>query len=200
MGCWRSLTAGHLFTIDDCRRFRQIMFLRDSLQLYPDILGVVGRNKYMVYYDQGATTMLKSILLLSLLGSIPFTFASPHKKSPHTTTSDSDSDSAPFISGPPTRSHSSSQPHTPFSGTPSTTGALTASSVGTGISSGHVLPAATTYPSDGKLHNAEPAPYVPAGGVGTNGSIPVYNAKSDFDYESLVRGHVGRRHNAQNEY
>jgi hypothetical protein len=64
---------------------------------------------------------------------------------------------------------------------------LTATSIGTGIvEASSIAPAETTYPADGKLHNAEPAPYTPAGGVGTNGSIPVYNAKSDFDYESLV--------------
>ncbi|PYH90423.1 hypothetical protein BO71DRAFT_75615 [Aspergillus ellipticus CBS 707.79] len=47
-------------------------------------------------------------------------------------------------------------------------------------------PAATTYPSDGRLHSPEAGPYTPAGGVGTNGTTPVYNAKSDFDYESLA--------------
>ncbi|KAF9253733.1 hypothetical protein DTO013E5_2413 [Penicillium roqueforti] len=76
--------------------------------------------------------------------------------------------------------------YTPFTGTPTTTSALTASSIGTSISRGGVAPGATSYPSDGNLYHAEPAPYVPAGGVGTNGSTPVYNAKSDFDYESLA--------------
>ncbi|KAJ5489024.1 Protein rds1 [Penicillium diatomitis] len=90
------------------------------------------------------------------------------------------------MSAPPTRSHPSSVAHTPFSGTPYTTGAVTASSVGTGIPMGSVSPEATTYPSNGNLNNPEPAPYVPAGGLGTNGTIPVYNAKSDFDYESLA--------------
>jgi len=33
-----------------------------------------------------------------------------------------------------------------------------------------------------------PAPYTPAGGLGTNGTLPVYNVKSDFDYESLALG------------
>jgi hypothetical protein len=90
------------------------------------------------------------------------------------------------MSAPPLRSFHTSQPHTSFTGTPTTTGALTASSIGTGIPSGGVIPGATSYPGDGQLHNAEPAPYEPAGGVGTNGSTPVYNTKSDFDYESLV--------------
>lgn len=97
------------------------------------------------------------------------------------------STSVTTILGPPTHSFHSSQPHTPFSGTPSTTGALTATSIGTGITpAASIAPAETTYHGDGKLHNPEPAQFVPAGGVGTNGSIPVYNAKSDFDYESLV--------------
>lgn len=96
------------------------------------------------------------------------------------------SNASTSISAPPTRSHPTSLPHSSYNGTATVTGAITASSIGTGIPSGSVVHSATTYPSDGKLHNVEPAPYDPAGGVGTNGSIPVYNAKSDFDYESLV--------------
>lgn len=97
----------------------------------------------------------------------------------------------PSPSAPPTANHPSSLPHTPFSGTPTTTGALTASSVGSGISeAASVAPAETTYPSNGKLQDPEPAPYVPAGGVGVSGQIPIYNAKSDFDYESLVSLHT----------
>lgn len=126
--------------------------------------------------------MWNSVLFLSALGSLPFASASPLEARQDTT-----SIPVSTITGPPTHSFKSSQPHTPFTGTPTTTGELSATSVGTGIvESASVAPAETTYPSDGKLHNAQPAPYVPAGGVGTNGSIPVYNAKSDFDYESLV--------------
>ena len=47
-------------------------------------------------------------------------------------------------------------------------------------------PIETTYPSDGQLHGPEPAPYTPAGGLGTNGTEPVYKPQSDFDYESLA--------------
>ncbi|OOQ89414.1 Protein rds1 [Penicillium brasilianum] len=120
--------------------------------------------------------------LLSVLGSLPLASAVPNGiVIARATTSSSAS-----VSAPPVRSHSSSGPHTPFSGTPSITGALTASSIGSGISNGSVAPEATTYPSDGTLNDAQPAPYVPEGGVGTNGSIPVYNAKSDYDYESLA--------------
>ncbi|KAJ5152293.1 Protein rds1 [Penicillium capsulatum] len=130
--------------------------------------------------------MKTTVLVLGALSSLSFTAAFPafpgnlfgRAKATATATSSH--------SAPPTKSHPTSQAHTSFHGTPTITGALTASSIGSGISSGKIAPSATTYPSDGKLHNAEPAPYVPAGGVGTNGTIPVYNAKSDFDYESLA--------------
>lgn len=76
--------------------------------------------------------------------------------------------------------------HGPYSGTPTTTGALSLSVLASSIPAKPPSPTATTYPSDGQLHDPEPAPYTPAGGLGTDGTEPVYNAKSDFDYESLV--------------
>lgn len=76
--------------------------------------------------------------------------------------------------------------HGPYTGTPTTTGALSLSVLAASIPALPPNPTATTYPSDGQLHDPEPAPYTPAGGLGTNGTEPVYNAKSDFDYESLV--------------
>ena len=77
--------------------------------------------------------------------------------------------------------------HGPFTGTATVTGALTAPTIlGTAVSPKPPSPNATTYPNDGSLHQAMPAPYVPGGGLGTDGTEPVYNAKSDFDYESLV--------------
>ena len=33
-----------------------------------------------------------------------------------------------------------------------------------------------------------PAPYTPAGGLGTNGSLPRYMVESDFDFESIALG------------
>ncbi|KAJ5757462.1 uncharacterized protein N7511_006156 [Penicillium nucicola] len=132
----------------------------------------------------------KSVLVLALMGSLPFVTASPKKHHnedhKHSKTSSTSSSHLSSISVPPLQSYHTSNAHTPFMGTPCTTGALTASSVGTGISSGGVMPEATSYPADGLLHHAEPAAYYPAGGVGTNGSIPVYNTKSDFDFESLA--------------
>lgn len=137
--------------------------------------------------------MLSQLPLLSLLGWLPFTFASPHQKVHNPT--DTNAESVPLITGASTRSHPTSQPHTSFSGTPSITGALTATSIGKGISTGDIIPEATTYPSDGKLQDSQPAAYVPEGGIGTNGSVPVYNVKSDFDYESLVCAHFEGRFN-----
>ncbi|KAJ5636816.1 Protein rds1 [Penicillium longicatenatum] len=116
-------------------------------------------------------TNWNSALWLGVLGMMPLASASPLRSE----------------SAPPTASHPASLPHTPFTGTPTTTGALTASSIGTGVvESASIAAAETTYASNGELQNAEPAPYTPAGGVGTEGQIPVYNAKSDFDYESLA--------------
>lgn len=114
--------------------------------------------------------------MLSVMGHLPFVSASPLEVR-----------ETSLVSAAPTRSYNTSAPHTPFSGTATTTGALTAISIGSSITeAASVAPAETTYLSDGTLHQAEPAPFDPAGGVGTNGSIPVYNAQSDFDYESLV--------------
>ncbi|KKZ60873.1 hypothetical protein EMCG_04464 [[Emmonsia] crescens] len=77
--------------------------------------------------------------------------------------------------------------HGPFTGTPTVTGALMGTAtLGTAITPKPAPANATTYPSDGKLHDPQPAPYVPGGGLGTNGTMPVYNAKSDFDFQSLA--------------
>ncbi|KAJ5656313.1 Protein rds1 [Penicillium longicatenatum] len=124
--------------------------------------------------------MIRDSLALGLLGLLTLASALPNEIVARETSSSAS------ISAPPTRSHPTSLPHSAYNGTATITGAITASSIGTGIPPGSVAHSATTYPSDGKLHNAEPAPFDPAGGIGTNGSIPVYNAKSDFDYESLA--------------
>lgn len=76
--------------------------------------------------------------------------------------------------------------HGPYTGTPTTTGALSTVVLAPSIAP---LPAESfkyDYPADGKLHAPEPAPYTPAGGLGTNGTLPVYRPISDFDYESLA--------------
>ncbi|GJD04866.1 rds1 [Colletotrichum higginsianum] len=60
--------------------------------------------------------------------------------------------------------HTNVTSHGPYTGpSPTTTGAISTS----------VLASA-------------PAPYTPSGGIGTNGSAPVYRVQSDFDYQSLA--------------
>ncbi|CZT51895.1 probable protein rds1 [Rhynchosporium secalis] len=77
--------------------------------------------------------------------------------------------------------------HGPYSGTPTTTGALSNVPKGTAIP---VLPPnpTATYSPDGTLHDQMPIPYTPAGGLGTNGTEPVYRVQSDFDYQSILLG------------
>lgn len=96
----------------------------------------------------------------------------------------------PAVPEPPVRSSqvTGATSHGPFSGSPTTTGALSLSVLAASIPALPPNPTATTYPSDGQLHDPQPAPFVPAGGLGTNGTEPIYNVRSDFDYESLVRG------------
>merc|ERR1712098_195622 len=72
-------------------------------------------------------------------------------------------------------------------GTPTTTGALSNSPAGTAIPMLPPNPTAT-YSPDGTLHDQQPIPYTPAGGLGTNGTEPVYRVQSDFDYQSILLG------------
>ncbi|EAL91365.1 ferritin-like domain-containing protein [Aspergillus fumigatus Af293] len=117
----------------------------------------------------------RHFLLINVLGGLPYTFAGPNVRRADGPSSE-----------PPILSHTTSLPHSSYTATPTTSGAERASSVGSGISTLGPAPGATSYPSDGKLHDLQPAPFTPAGGVGTNGTTPISNAKSDFDYESLV--------------
>lgn len=103
-----------------------------------------------------------------------------------TTASRSDASSTPSLVAAVTRSWPRTLQHGSFTGTPTTTGAVSASQVGTGIVVGPPDPAATTYVPNGELQEPQPAPYVPNGGRGTN-MTPTYQVKSDFDYQSLVR-------------
>ncbi|KAF2191384.1 hypothetical protein K469DRAFT_656226 [Zopfia rhizophila CBS 207.26] len=77
--------------------------------------------------------------------------------------------------------------HGPYSGTPTTTGAVKAST--TLVESIAPLPPNPThtyYNAGGVLLNPAPAPYTPSGGLGTNGTEPRYMVNSDFDFESLA--------------
>lgn len=77
--------------------------------------------------------------------------------------------------------------HGPYDGpSPSTTGALSTSVVAPSVPALPPPDDAFNYPADGQLHGDQPAPYTPSGGLGTNGSAPVYRVQSDFDYQSLA--------------
>ncbi|KAI0204056.1 hypothetical protein F4808DRAFT_367419 [Astrocystis sublimbata] len=79
--------------------------------------------------------------------------------------------------------------HGPYTGPPpTTTGALSTDVLAPSIAAHPPEPYKLQYPADGKLHAPEPAPYTPAGGLGTNGSEPVYRVQSDFDYQSIALG------------
>ncbi|KAK0615081.1 hypothetical protein B0T17DRAFT_497923 [Bombardia bombarda] len=87
---------------------------------------------------------------------------------------------------PPDVPHTNVTSHGPYTGTPTTTGALLTDVLAASIAP--LPPKPNPYPSDGELHAPEPAPYTPAGGTDTNGTIPDYKVKSDFDYESIALG------------
>ncbi|KAG6038682.1 hypothetical protein E4U41_003893 [Claviceps citrina] len=77
--------------------------------------------------------------------------------------------------------------HGPYTGpTATTTGALSNTVLAPSIPALPPGPDAYKYPADGELHGPQPAPYTPNGGIGTNGSAPVYRVQSDFDYQSLA--------------
>ena len=78
--------------------------------------------------------------------------------------------------------------HGPYSGEATTTGALQSGPAAQSIPALAPNPTATYYNANGELTEVEPAPYTPAGGLGTNGSEPRYMVNSDFDFESIALG------------
>jgi len=79
--------------------------------------------------------------------------------------------------------------HGEYTGTPTTIGAANApTTLAASIPAGPPNPTATYYNSAGVPLNPMPAPYTPAGGLGTNGSLPRYMVESDFDFESIALG------------
>jgi hypothetical protein len=71
---------------------------------------------------------------------------------------------------------------------PTTTGAVSNSPAATAIPMLPPNPTALKYNPNGLLNDQQPIPYQPAGGLGTNGTEPVYRVQSDFDYESILLG------------
>jgi len=79
--------------------------------------------------------------------------------------------------------------HGPYTGPPATTtGAISNVPAGTAIPMLPPNPTALIYNPNGLLNNQQPIPYTPAGGLGTNGTEPVYRVQSDFDYQSVLLG------------
>jgi hypothetical protein len=94
------------------------------------------------------------------------------------------------LSPPPLRSSifTGATTHGPYSGTPTTTGAVSNSVLAASIPALPANPTATYLNTQGVLLHPQPAPYVPAGGLGTNGTLPRYMVESDFDFESISLG------------
>lgn len=89
---------------------------------------------------------------------------------------------------PPVRSSqvTGATAHGPYSGTPTVTGALS-NGVPTLQTIAPVPAPSPSYANEnGLLQDPQPLAYQPAGGAGTNGTIPYYHPLSDFDYESLT--------------
>lgn len=79
--------------------------------------------------------------------------------------------------------------HGPYSGTATVTGAANGpTTLAASVAPIGPAPTATYYNTAGVPINPLPAPYTPAGGLGTNGTTPRYQVNSDFDYESLQLG------------
>ena len=87
---------------------------------------------------------------------------------------------------PPTVPVTNVVSHGPFSGTATTTGAISTSALAPSVEPLPPPEDSFKYPADGKLHGDQPAPFTPSGGIGTNGSEPIYRVQSDFDYQSLA--------------
>ncbi|KAG5986282.1 hypothetical protein E4U43_005590 [Claviceps pusilla] len=123
------------------------------------------------------TMLLAAILHVSVSGAVPFV------EEARTTVS---SEETAIPSVVPVTNVTSHGPYTGPAAT--TTGAVSNTVVAPSIPALPPAEDAYDYPADGKLHGPQPAPYTPDGGVGTNGSAPVYRVQSDFDYQSLALG------------
>ncbi|KOS20562.1 Protein rds1 [Escovopsis weberi] len=123
----------------------------------------------------------RSLAGLGLLALMPKIQAAPSLYTPTTTYM-----TTPTVT-PSDVAYSDVTSHGTFTGpSPTTTGAESTSVLASSISALPPGPDATSYPADGTLHGDQPAPYTPSGGIGTNGSEPVYRVQSDFDYQSLA--------------
>ncbi|OBT78174.1 hypothetical protein VF21_02665 [Pseudogymnoascus sp. 05NY08] len=88
----------------------------------------------------------------------------------------------PLVSPNPETTHGN------FSGTATVTGAIAKGALNGTISALPPNPEATVFKANGILQSNQTIPFQPAGGLGTNGTAPVYRVQSDFDYQSLLLG------------
>ena len=145
--------------------------------------------------------MLSYSTLLAVLVAAPAAFAAPApplvERAPEPTSFGPDSEVAyAAVPTPPVypvvvgeNGYSSATYHGPYSGTPTTTGAVNApTTLAASIPALPPNPTATYYNKDGVPIHDMPAPYTPAGGLGTNGTLPRYMVNSDFDFESIALG------------
>ncbi|KAI9154797.1 Protein rds1 [Paramyrothecium foliicola] len=122
--------------------------------------------------------LLRSAGLLALVNGA---YAVPFASEPQTTLTSEPTVTASAVE------HFNVTSHGPYTGPdPTTTGALSTNVLAPSIAALPPAPDAYDYPADGQLHADQPAPYTPNGGIGTNGSAPVYRVQSDFDYQSLA--------------
>ncbi|KAI8631593.1 hypothetical protein F5Y19DRAFT_424240 [Xylariaceae sp. FL1651] len=124
---------------------------------------------------------LKIVTYASLLGLAVRCRAVPVVSEPTTTATSVPSEIPSVVP------HTDVTSHGPYTGPPpTTTGALSTTVVAATVPARPPEPYKLQYPADGRLHQPQPAPYTPGGGLGTNGSEPVYRVQSDFDYESIA--------------
>lgn len=133
----------------------------------------------------GVSRVLKGVSLLAVISpsfAVPFEPEVEKRfySEPTTTYTSAAAVTAPIVSVTNVTSHG------PYTGTPTTTGALSTTVTAASVAALPADPVKYQYPADGKLHAPQPAPYTPGGGAGVNGSAPVYRPQSDFDYESLA--------------
>jgi hypothetical protein len=115
-----------------------------------------------------------------IAGLLPLASAAPFVSEAQTTVEVEPATTAPAVAVTNVTSHG------PYTGPPPTvTGALSTDVAAPSIPALPPGPDAYSYPADGKLHGTEPAPFTPSGGLGTNGSAPVYRVQSDFDFQSI---------------
>ncbi|KAK7512531.1 stress response protein Rds1 [Phyllosticta citriasiana] len=136
----------------------------------PDVPGYTDANA--PYATETPTPVTKLATSFGLDSQISATFTTPSTEPPRVSSD---------VTG-----HTS---HGPYSGTPTTTGAVQApTTLASTVSALPPNPTATYYNKNGTLTEPAPAPYVPAGGLGTNGTEPRYMVNSDFDFESILLG------------